>query len=67
MTTTPRRTYVLRMAQSNKNSVEVTFPYEVVARAARIRGMTVPEFLKAYQTAACFGEGEEVTYILEKR
>jgi hypothetical protein len=47
-----RKTYRLRTAVPGRKSIEVTFPYEVVEREARTRGLTVDDFLSRFQ-AVC--------------
>lgn len=60
-----RKSYRLRMSIPGKNSVEVTFPYVVVEREARRRGMSVPDFLKAFQVIAEYNNWEGVRYTFE--
>jgi len=61
-----RRTYRLRTAVPGRKSIEVTFPYEVVEREARSRGLTIDEFLKQFQVAAEFDNFEGVLYTFEE-
>ena len=61
-----RRTYRLRWAMRTRKSLEVTFPYEFVERAARSRGLSVPEFLLRYQAVCEYNSDEEVLYKIEE-
>jgi len=57
-----RRTYRLRTAVPGRKSIEVTFPYEVVEKEARSRGLTIDEFLNQFQVAAEYDNFEGVIY-----
>lgn len=57
-----QKTYRLRIAVPGRKSVEVTFPYEVVEREARSRGLAVDEFLARFQVTAEYDNFEGVTY-----
>jgi hypothetical protein len=62
-----RKTYKLRLAQANRfKSIEVTFPYEVVDKEARKRGITVEEFIKLFQVVAQFNGFDGVMYHFEE-
>lgn len=62
-----RKQYRLRLAVGDRaKSVEVTFPYEVVEREARKRGLTIPEFLEQYQVVAEYDNFEGVHYHFEE-
>lgn len=61
-----RRTYRLRTAVPGRKSIEVTFPYEVVEKEARSRGLTINEFLNQFQVAAEYNNFEGVLYTFEK-
>lgn len=57
-----RKTYRLRMAVPGRKSIEVTFPYEVVEKEARSKGLTVGEFLNRFQTVCEYDNFEGVIY-----
>jgi len=57
-----RRAYRLRIAVPGRKSLEVTFPYEVVEKEARTRGLMVKEFLSLFQTVAEYNAFEGVVY-----
>lgn len=61
-----RRTYRLRTAVPGRKSIEVTFPYEVVEKEARSKGLTIDEFLKRFQTIVEFDNFDGVIYKFEK-
>ena len=62
-----RKTYRLRLAQGNrKNSIEVTFPYQVVEKEARKHNLTVDEFILKYQAVALFNGFDGVNYQFEE-
>ncbi|MBA7664686.1 hypothetical protein ES703_72747 [subsurface metagenome] len=61
-----RRTYRLRTAVPGRKSIEVTFPYEVVEKEARSRGLTVDEFLNRFQAVCEYDNFEGVIYKFEK-
>ncbi len=51
-----RKTYRLRApAQQGKNSIEFTFPWDVVDRQARLHEMSIEEFCEKYQVVASYG------------
>jgi hypothetical protein len=62
-----RRSYRLRKSVSDRNSFQVTFPYEIVEREARIREMTTDKFIEKYGVVAEYNSGPGVTYIIEER
>jgi hypothetical protein len=51
----------------SRNSIQVTFPFEVVEREARAKGLTVDKFLEKYGVVAEYNGGPGVTYIIEER
>lgn len=61
-----RKAYRLRNAVPGRKSLEVTFPYEVVEREARSKGLTVDEFLNRYQTVCEYDNFEGVVYRFEE-
>lgn len=63
---TLQRAYRLRVAVPGAKSIEVTFPYEVVEREARIMGMEVEEFIRTHQVVAHFDAFDGVLYRFEK-
>ena len=61
-----RKAYRLRTAVPGRKSIEVTFPYEVVEREARSRGITLGEFLGCFQAIAEYDNFEGVRYTFEE-
>ena len=61
-----QKTYRLRIAVPGRKSVEVTFPYEVVEKEARSRGLTVDKFLERFQVTAEYNNFEGVMYKFEE-
>ena len=61
-----RRTYRLRTAVPGRKSIEVTFPYEVVEKEARSKGLTIDEFLTRFQTVVEFDNFDGVIYKFEE-
>lgn len=61
-----RKIYRVRIPVPDRKSVEVTFPYEVVEREARSRGLTVPEFLERFQAVAEYDNFSGVVYTFEE-
>ena len=61
-----RKTYRLRTAVPGRKSIEVTFPYEVVEKEARIRGLTMGEFLNRFQAAVEYNNFDGVIYKFEE-
>ncbi len=61
-----RKTYRLRTAVPGRKSIEVTFPYEVVEKEARSRGLTIREFLNRFQVIAEYDNFEGVIYRLDE-
>lgn len=57
-----RKTYRLRTAVPGRKSIEVTFPYEVVEKEARTKGLTIDEFLHSYQAVVEYNNFEGVIY-----
>jgi len=60
-----RKTYKLRMAIPGSKTIEVTFPYEVVEREARKKGITLQEFLEQYIAVAQYDGFDGVLYTFE--
>jgi hypothetical protein len=59
--------YRLRLAQgTRKNSIEVTFPYEVIDKEARRKKITVKEFINKYQAVAQYNGFNGVLYTFEE-
>jgi len=58
--------FKLRRAQSKKKSLEVTFPYNVVEKEAKLHGLTVNEFIKEYEVVAQYNGFQGVRYIFRK-
>ena len=61
-----RKAYRLRMAVPGRKSIEVTFPYEVVEKEARSRGLTVDEFVGCFQAVVEYDNFEGVIYRFQK-
>ena len=61
-----RKSYRLRMAIPGSKTIEVTFPYEVVEREARKRGLTLKDFLKQFQAIAHYDNFDGVFYSFER-
>ena len=61
-----RRAYRLRNAVPGRKSIEVTFPYEVVEKEARSKGLTVGEFLNRFQAICEYDNFEGVVYRFEE-
>ena len=61
-----RKTYRLRTAVPGKKSIEVTFPYEVVEKEARSKGITIEEFLRCFQAIAEYDNFPGVRYTFEE-
>ena len=61
-----RKTYKIRRNVPGRDSVIVVMPFEVVAREARSRHLTVDEFLQQYQAVAEYNGFEGVRYTFEE-
>lgn len=61
-----QKVYRLRIAVPGRKSIEVTFPYEVVEKEARTKGITIGEFLSRYQAVAEYDSFEGVIYRFQK-
>ena len=62
-----RKTYRLRLAQGDRtNTIEVIFPYPVIEKEARKRGMKVEEFIKKFQAVALYNGFDGVIYQFEE-
>ena len=59
--------YSLRRAVPKKKSLEVTFPWVVAEKEAKILGLTVDQFIKQYGVVAQFNGFGGVHYIFKKR
>ena len=57
-----RKTYRLRTAVPGRKCILVTFPYEVVEKEARTRGLTVNEFLSRFQAVCEYDNFDGVIY-----
>lgn len=49
-----------------RKSIAVTFPFEVVEREARSRGLTIEEFLDSFQAIAEYDNFPGVRYTFEE-
>ena len=61
-----RKIYRLRLAVPGRKCIEVTFPYEVVEKEARSRGLTIKEFLNRFRVIAEYDNFEGVIYRLDE-
>jgi len=61
-----RKKYRLRTAIRGRKSIEVTFPYEVVEKEARNRGLSILAFLRGFRAVAEYNNFEGVIYTFEK-
>ena len=61
-----RKAYRLRTAVPGRKSIEVTFPYEVVEKEARSKGLTVDEFLNRFQAVCEYDNFDGVIYRFEE-
>jgi hypothetical protein len=62
-----RKIYRLRLSQGSRaNSIEVTFPYQVVEKEARKLNMPVEEFIEKFQVIASFNGFDGVAYTFEE-
>ncbi len=57
-----RKTYSIRRAIPGTNSLEVTFPFDVVEQESRARGVTIEEFIKRFKVVAEYGPFPGVRY-----
>ena len=60
-----RKVYRLRVTVPGRKSIAVTFPFEVVEREARSRGLTIDEFLNSFQAIAEYDNFPGVRYTFE--
>ena len=58
--------YSLRRAVPKKKSLEVTFPWVVAEKEAKILGLTVDQFIKKYKVVAQFNGFGGVHYIFRE-
>ncbi len=58
-----QKRYRIRRAIPKANSLEVTFPYEMIDRKAREIGISVEDFLATYSVIAEY-DTDRVTYTL---
>lgn len=62
-----RKTYRLRMPEKDTKYIEVGVPWDFADREARLRGLTVEEFVKKFRAVATYGDGiEGVNYTFEE-
>ncbi len=62
-----KKTYRLRLSQGSRaNSIEVTFPYQVVEKEARKHKLSVEEFIEKYHAVALFNGFDGVNYHFEE-
>lgn len=54
-----RKRYTLRRQAPDKPSLEVTFPFEVVDREARLKGISVDEFLEQNDVEVTYGDNSD--------
>lgn len=62
-----RKTYTIRRSIPGSNSLEVTFPYEVVERESRRMEITVDEFINRFNVEAEFNSTPGVRYIFVEK
>lgn len=62
MVTGYQKKYRVRMAIPGRNSTEVTFPFEVVEKEARAKGMSVEKFLSRHYVVAEYDNFDGVIY-----
>ena len=60
-----RKTYRLRIAVPGRKSIEVTFPYEIVEREARERGLSVEEFMARFYAVVHYDNFKGARYTFE--
>jgi len=61
-----RKNYRLRTAVPGRKTIEVTFPYEVVEKEARTKGLTIDEFIKKFQAVVEYNNFNGVIYTFER-
>lgn len=57
-----RKRYKLRIAATGKKTIEVTFPYEVVEKEARVRQLSIDDFLVQFHAIAEYDNFDGVHY-----
>lgn len=62
-----RKTYTIHRVNHDKNTLKVTFPYPVVEREARRRGLTVEQFLVKFKARAEYNGFDGVHYTFIER
>ena len=62
-----RKEYAVTVVAKGVKSLKVTFPYEVVEREARKRGLTLEQFLEHYQVIAQYDSFDGVFYSFSKK
>ena len=62
-----RRVYAIRKPLADKNSLEVTFPYELAEREARRLGQTVDDFIRTHGVIVEFNSSTTVTYTITEK
>jgi len=62
-----KRRYSIRKAVPHSRSVEITLPWEVVAREAEARGLTIDEFVVQYEVECLFDDFSGVHYRFVKK
>ena len=63
---TYRKRYRFVNAVEGRKSIKVTFPYEVIEREARSRGLSVDEFTERFQAVAQYNSFPGVYYTFEE-
>lgn len=61
-----RETYRIRKTFRDKKFTEVTLPYRVVEKEARVRGLSFDEFIERFQVVAEYDNFEGVHYTFEE-
>lgn len=57
-----KKSYRMRRLVPGKDHISITLPYEVVAREAANRGLTVEEFIEQFEIVAEYDSFEGVHY-----
>ena len=57
-----RRRYRLRTPGAGRNYIQITLPYEVVEREARVRGLSIEEFTRQFRAVAHYNDGFDGVY-----
>ena len=61
-----QKEYKMRRVISGKKHITVAMPYEVVEREARIRGLTVEQFIERFIAVASYDNFEGIRYTFQE-